>query len=115
MATIPKSVAKTRKAPAKPRKSNIIPFPKAIDPKHREDIEEAQAVVAKLDNIFMPALRKQLADAGIKAALGDPDAKDDAEFFRLQIKRRLRDHDQIKSSSTVAFAKLIASIRGRTP
>jgi hypothetical protein len=96
---------KTRKPAAARRESNVVPFPKTIDPEHKEDIEAAQAFVDTIDNILMRGLRKQLAEAEIKAALGDPDAKDDAEFFRLSIKLRLRDHDLIMSSATRALRK----------
>jgi hypothetical protein len=79
---------KTRKAPAARRKSNVVPFPKTVDPEHREDIEVAQSLFAAMDNIIMRGYRKSLAKAEVKASLGDSDAKDDVEFFRLSIARR---------------------------
>jgi hypothetical protein len=100
-----------RKAPAVRRKSNVVPFPKTIDPEHKEDMEIALEAFGAIDNIFMQGLRKSLAEAEIKASLGDPDAKDDVEFFRLSIKRRLRDGDSIRSQSAVSLAKLRATVR----
>ena len=65
-----------------------VPFPKTVDPEHREDIEVAQSLFAAMDNIIMRGYRKSLAKAEVKASLGDSDAKDDVEFFRLSIARR---------------------------
>jgi hypothetical protein len=104
---------KAKTAAGKRRKSNIVPFPKTIDPEHKENIQEATGIFEALDAIFMRSLRKQLAEAETKATLGDLDAKDDAEFFRLSIARRLRDQDSIRSNTITAFARVRAVVKAR--
>src|SRR5208283_1779441 len=89
--------SKTHKAPAMRRGTNVVPFPKTIDPQHKEDVEAATAFHNKFDSILMRGWQKSLAKAQVKSSLGDPDARDDVEFFRLSIARRLRDRDSILS------------------
>ena len=60
----------------------------------------------------MQGMRKSLAEAEVKAALGDPDAKDDVDYYRLSIKRQLRDQDSIRANATAALAKVRAIVRG---
>jgi hypothetical protein len=95
---------KTRKAPAaKTRGANVVPFPKAIDPMHRQVVKYAEQAAAEIQSIGMRSIRRQLAEAEVKAALGDPDAKDDADFFRLLLKRAIRDHDWKRSKMIQAL------------
>jgi len=95
---------KPRKAPAaKTRGANVVPFPKAIDPMHKQVVKYAEQATAAIQSRAMQRISRQLAEAEVKAALGDPDAKDDADFFRLLLKRALRDHDRDRSKMIQAI------------
>src|ERR1700739_1404583 len=84
---------KTHKATAV--SDNVVPFPVTPDPGHKMAAEAAREFFDCLDPIIMRGFRKQLAEAEAKAAFGDAEAAEEAEYFRLSIKLRLRDREKM--------------------
>jgi hypothetical protein len=89
---------KTRKAPA----ANVILFPVTLDRDHKIAAEAATKFHAMADAIVMRSLRRNLASAEAKAAFGDAEA----DYFRLSIKRRLRDREKIIAGLITTFSRI---------
>jgi hypothetical protein len=93
---------KTRKAPA----ANVILFPVMLDRDHKIAAEAATKFHAMADAILMRSLRRNLASAEAKAAFGDAEAAVEADYFRLSIKRRLRDREKIIAGLITTFSRI---------
>jgi hypothetical protein len=89
---------KTRNAPA----ANVILLPVTLDRDHKIAAEAATKFHAMADAIVMRSLRRNLASAEAKAAFGDAEA----DYFRLSIKRRLRDREKIIAGLITTFSRI---------
>jgi hypothetical protein len=86
----------------------ISGFKLANEPAHYRLIKDLpnSGGVDCIDQIVMQGFRKQLAEAEAKAAFGDAEAAEEAEYFRLSIKRRSRDREKMIAGITTTFSRM---------
>ena len=90
------------------RESNVIMFPRPIDPERKEDVKIAKQFLEKIDGLMMKGLLRDLAAAEAKVLAGDAGAARDVEFLFVSIRRRLPNATQLGE-------RLLRDTRARGP
>jgi hypothetical protein len=102
----PKKNHMTVKPKTKAPAGNVVPFPVTPDPAHKMAVQAAEKLFDGIEPIMMSSLRRQLAAAEAKAAFGGSEAAEEAEYFRLSIKLRLRDHEKTRASFVSKLSRI---------